>query len=140
MFFTCSLLELMGRITHQKRKVVVNALGRKTVAHIYAHAETLHCEPIAKTADYFISFGNIPQGDFDNVTACKYNVPDYWTIGKVFARLIEDIRGDDLIEALFQVYNSPISDAISNYNSDFYYQPRDFLKEEYAEYQAETAT
>ena len=35
------------------------------------------------------------------------------------------------IDALFKVYTSPISDDISNYNSDFFYQPRDFIKEQF---------
>lgn len=64
----------------------------------------------------------IPSGEFDNVKACKYAVPDYWTIGEVYGRLIEDISGDDIIETLIKVYSSWISDAVSNFKSDFYYQ------------------
>lgn len=68
----------------------------------------------------------------DNVAACRYTVPDYWTIGEVYARLIEDVTGEDeddeqLIDHLMEVYTSWIDDAISNYNSDFYYQSRDYL-------------
>lgn len=37
----------------------------------------------------------IQRGDFDNVTSCEYEVPDYWTIGEVYERLIEDIDGED---------------------------------------------
>ena len=70
LFFTCSLIELIGRITHQKRAAIVSLLGRKIVTHIYEHADVLHCEPIAKTADTFIEICNIPNGDFDNVAAC----------------------------------------------------------------------
>lgn len=64
----------------------------------------------------------------DNVAACRYTVPDYWTIGEVYERLIEDVTGEDededdehLIDHLMEVYTSWIDDAISNYNSDFYY-------------------
>ncbi len=138
LFFTCSLIELIGRTTRQKRKDVVNLMGEKIIRHIYHHADTLHCEPIAKNADYYIDFCHIPTGNFDNVATCKYTVPTYWDIGKVYARLIEDIRKDDLINALFQAYNSTVSDSISYYNSDFFYQPRDFIKEEFlAEINAE---
>ena len=68
----------------------------------------------------------------DNVAACRYTVPDYWTIGEVYERLIEDVTGEDeddeqLIDHLMEVYTSWIDDAISNYNSDFYYQYRDYL-------------
>ena len=129
-FFTCSLIELIGRNTLRKRSDVVSLLGKKNIAHIYAHADTLHCEPIAKTADTFIELCKITKGDFDNVAACKYAVPEYWAIGKVYARLIEDVHdGDDVVETLLNVYKSPISDMISNYNSDLFYQSRGFIKE-----------
>ena len=129
LFFTCSLLELIGRTTRQKRNAVVNTLGKKVIGHIYASAGVLHCEPIAKTADYYIDFCHISAGDFDNVASCKYTVPTYWDIGKVYARLIEDVAGGDVIDTLFQVYNSVVCDMISNFNSDFFYQSRDYIKE-----------
>lgn len=133
LFFTCSLIELIGRTARQKRGAVVALLGRKVVSHIYAMADVLHCEPIAKNADVFIEMCRVPRGSFDNVAACVYDVPGYWDIGKVYARLIEDVAGDDVIDALFRVYRSPVSDRISNYNSDYYYQPRGFLKAEFEE-------
>ena len=96
LFFTCSLLELMVRETHQKRGSLATLLGRKIVEHIYNHADVLHCEQIAKTAGTFIAMCNVPQGDFDNVTTCKYTVPTYWDIGKVYTRLIQDVSdGED---------------------------------------------
>lgn len=91
----------------------------------------LHCEPIEKTADEYINMCNIEIGTFDNVAKCKYEVPDYWTIGEVYERLIEDVMQDNVIDTLFQVYLSWISDSISNYNSDFFYQPRDYIRECY---------
>ena len=131
LFFTCSLLEEIGRETRQRRRDVVALLGRKVVAHIYENAGTLHCEPVPKTAEVFIRLAGIPQGKFDNVATCQYTVPDYWTIGKVYARLIEDVCDTNVIDTLLQIYESPVSDAISNYNSDFFYQPRGFLKEQF---------
>ena len=52
-------------------------------------------------------------------------MPDYWTIGEVYERLIEDISDDNkdsIIEHMMEVYSSWISDAISDYNSDFFYK------------------
>ena len=75
-------------------------------------------------------------GDFDNVATCRYAVPSYWDIGKVYARLIEDVLPEDATEpigTLNEVYGSWISDSISNYNSDFFYQPRDYIRECYRE-------
>ncbi|MDO5388360.1 MAG: hypothetical protein Q4F63_03915 [Clostridia bacterium] len=131
LFFVCSLIEFIGREVKLKRSDVVKALGEDVIRRIYNFADVFHCEPIAKVADDFITMCNIKSGDYDNVRECKYEVPDYWTIGEVYERLIEDIGENDVIEALLEVYGSWISDAISNYNSDFFYQSRDYIRECY---------
>lgn len=130
LFYTCSLIEYIGRKQKQKRKDVVLKLGRDTIKQIYRHADVFHCEPIEKTADEFISICKIGEGSYDNVLKCRYELPDYWTIGEVYERLIEDISGaaeDLLIDKIIEVYCSWISDAISNYNTDFYYQSREYI-------------
>lgn len=131
LFYTCSLIEFIGRQRKLKRSEVVSLLGDKVIGRIYSHADVLHCEPIAKTADEFISLYNLPVGKFDNEKNCKYEVPDYWTIGEVYERLIEDVDRGDVIAALKDVYYSWIDEAISNYNSDFFYQSRDYISECY---------
>ena len=50
---------------------------------------------------------NIPKGSFDNVGACRYTVPDYWDIGEVYERLIEDSYADQDIEKGFGRYIIP---------------------------------
>lgn len=136
LFYICSLIEFIGRERKLKRSELVNIMGDKVIRRIYRYADVFHCEPIEKTADDFISDLNIMEGDFDNVASCRYNVPDYWTIGEVYERLIEDISGDDtehIIDRLMEVYLSWIDDAISNYNTDFYYQSREYISECYRE-------
>lgn len=136
LFFTCSLIEFIGRKRKQRRAAVVKYLGIDTVRRIYKYADVFHCEPIEKTADEFITRCKIPEGSFDNVAKCRYEVPDYWTIGEVYERLVEDIAEDgaDSIAAhIIEVYSSWIDDAISNYNTDFYYQPREYIRECYKE-------
>ena len=136
LFYTCSLIEFIGREQRIKRSELVHLLGEKTIRRIYRYADVFHCEPIEKTADDFITNLNIPKKSFDNVASCRYHVPDYWTIGEVYERLIEDISGDDaehIIDRLMGVYASWISDAISNYNTDFYYQSREYICECYRE-------
>ena len=130
LFYTCSLIEFIGRRQKLKRSELVQFLGSKVVKRIYRYADVFHCEPIEKTADEFITNLNIPAGSFDNVASCRYTVPDYWTIGEVYERLIEDISGDDeehIIDRLIEVYTSWIDAAISNYNTDFYYQSREYI-------------
>ena len=49
---------------------------------------------------------------------------------KSMSGLIEDVTGEDeehIIDHLVEVYSSWMDDAISNYNSDFYYQSRDYI-------------
>ncbi len=133
LFYTCSLIEFMSRHRHLKRNVLVNLLGETIIGRIYRNSDVLHCEVIDSVADKFIELANIPEGDFDNVAACKYNVPDYWTIGAVYERLIEDVSDEINAKSIMTVYNSWVSDAISNYNTDFYYQPRDYIRECYLE-------
>lgn len=136
LFYTCSLIEFIGRKQKLKRSELVKLLGEDTIVRIYRYADVFHCEPIEKTAEDFIEHKNIPQGYFDNVASCRYTVPDYWTIGEVYERLIEDICGeneDQVIEQLFEVYTSWIDDVLSNYNTDFYYQSREYIFECYKE-------
>lgn len=137
LFYTCSLIEFIGRMQKQPRSAVVDFLGKDTLLRIYRFADVFHCEPIEKTADDFITLRQIPQGSFDNVAACRYTVPDYWTIGEVYERLIEDVaQGEDdqaVVDKLMEVYTSWIDTAISNYNSDFYYQSRDYIATCYRE-------
>ena len=136
LFYTCSLIEYIGRERKLKRSEVVHALGESAIRRIYRYADVFHCEPIEKTADDFISNLNILEGDFDNVTSCRYTVPDYWTIGEVYERLIEDIsdsREEEVVKNLMEVYTSWIDGVISNYNSDFYYQSREYILECYRE-------
>lgn len=128
LFYLCSLVEYIGRKQSLGRKTVVNSLGTDNLKRIYEQADILHCEPIEKIADEYISYIDIPKGSFDNVSNCRYSVPDHFTIGKVYQRLIEDTLTDDnLIPHIIEIYNSWVSDGICNYNTDFYYQPRAYI-------------
>jgi hypothetical protein len=136
LFFTCSLIEFIGRRQKQKRSAVVEYLGKDTIRRIYRYADVFHCEPIESVADQFIQKCSIPTDSFDNVAKCRYEVPDYWTIGEVYERLIEDVseHSDKSIEDLIiEIYSSWLDDVISNYNTDFYYQSREYISECYIE-------
>lgn len=135
LFFTCSLIEYIGRECKLERNQVVEHLGSNMLNRIYKYADVLHCEPIAKTADVYIEMCKMPLGEYDNVQRCKYEVPDYWSIGEVYERLIEDVicanEEEDVIKTLESVYTSWINKVISNYNSDFFYQSRDYIYESF---------
>lgn len=128
LFFTCSLIEFIGRHVKRTRKEIADALGKEAVDRIYEYADVFHCEPIEKVAMEFIGDYGITQGDFDNEKDCRYRVPDYWTMGEVYERLVEDAyRDEEIKQGIWEVYHSWIDEHLSDYNTDFYYQPRDYI-------------
>ena len=46
LFFTCSLIEFIGRKMKRTRKEITEALGKEAVDRIYEYADVFHCEPI----------------------------------------------------------------------------------------------
>lgn len=131
LFYTCSLIEYIARVTKNDRGLVVNLMGTD-VERVYKYSDVFHCEPIAKVADDFITRNGIPTGNFDNIKLCRYEVPDYWDIGEVFARLISDCYAEnEILSGISDVYNSWFAKQILNFNSDLYYQSREYLAECY---------
>lgn len=136
MFFTCSLIDYIARRTKNKRAEVVNALGKRNLAKIYDLADVYHSDSIERVSDDFIKEAKIKNGEFDNVTACKYAISSYWDIGKVYKRLIKSVAASEkieIIDALLKVYNSFISSKIDDYNSSMYYETLSYLLECYLE-------
>ena len=128
LFFTCSLIEYIGRITKNTRLDVLKYLGKEDVERVYAYADVFHCEPIEKVADDFIQKAQISEGTYDNISLCSFLIPDYWDIGEVFSRLIEDSYEETaVLDGIWEVYGSWIAEAILNFNSDFYYQSREYI-------------
>ncbi len=124
LFFTCSLIEYIGRKTKNTRAAVVNALGPSRISKIYELADVYHSDNLDRVSDDFIAEAKMAGGSFDNVAAAKYAVPSHWDIGKVYKRLILGISretGMDIVEALLAAYNSFVSGKIDDYNSSFYY-------------------
>ena len=131
LFFTCSLIEYIGRKTKNKRADVVNKLGKSTISKIYELADIYHSDNIDRVSDDFIRESNMTVGDFDNIVSAKYSIPSYWDIGKVYKRLILGIAKEkdiSVIDALFAAYNSFVSEKIQDFNSSFYYDaPQNIL-------------
>ena len=134
LFFTCALIDYIARKTKNTRTDVVNRLGKEQISKIFELAGIYHCDNPERVCDDFIESAHIETGTFDNIADCGYAVPSYWDIGKVYKRLINMVAEDkktDVIDALFEVYNSFISPAIDEYNSSFYYENPLFIFECY---------
>ena len=136
LFFTCSLIDYISRKTKNIRSDVVNQLGKKRLEKIYDLDDVYHCDNIEQVSDEFIEDANIKTGIFDNVGECKYAIPSYWDIGKVYKRLIKQVAQSEqigVIDALIKVYNSFISPKIDDYNSSVYYENPSYIFECYRE-------
>lgn len=134
LFYTCSLIEFIARKTKNLRSVVVNKLGKENVEKIYELADVYHCDDMEYVSDEFIEKTQIKEGFFDNISECKYTIPSYWDIGKVYKRLIlkvSEVEKISIIDALFCVYNSFVSEKIDDYNSSVYYENPSYIYECY---------
>lgn len=134
LFFTCSLIDYIARKTNNTRADIVNALGRKRIEKIYDLADVYHSDNIERVSQDFIEEAEIQPGSFDNVDECRYAIPTYWDIGKVYKRLIKLVAKDEkisIVDALFKVYNSFISPKIDDYNSSVYYENPSYIFECY---------
>lgn len=130
LFYTCSLIEYIGRKTKNHRSYVADKLGRELTAKIYELADVYHSDNIESVSEDFIKTANISYGNFDNISAAKYSIPSHWDIGKVYKRLIIGIskeKGCDIIEAFFFAYHSPFTEKIEDYNSSFYYENPQYI-------------
>ena len=134
LFFICSLIEYIGRKTKNHRNVIVNAIGKKNLQHIFDFADVYHSENIDKLAFELIDKHNLENGIFDNISSAKHSIPTHWDIGKVYKRLIIRVSQKDnkpLIETLIEVYNSWISRKIEDFNSSTYYESPEYLFQSY---------
>ncbi len=134
-FFVCSLIEQIGRQTKNHRSVVVNAIGREKLQHLFELADVYHSENIEKVSNELILSSNISTGTFDNVAVSLYSTPTIWDIGKVYKRLILEImkyrNNNEPIQILVEVYNSWISRKIEDFNSSMYFENPDYIFQSY---------
>ncbi|MEG2514461.1 MAG: hypothetical protein RSA92_03915 [Bacteroidaceae bacterium] len=136
LFFVCSLIDYIARRTKNERKVVVNALGKDKLEHLYDLADVYHSENIDQITHELVNECPISIGVFDNVAACQYRIPTHWDMGKVYHRLIIDVckaENKSAIDSLMEVYNSWISASIDDYSSSMYYENPSYL---FASYKA----
>lgn len=134
LFYTCSLIEFIARKTKNLRSVVVNQLGKENIEKIYELADVYHCDSMEYVSEEFIEKVQMKEGNYNNVAECRYAIPSYWDIGKVYKRLIAKVAEEEeisVIDALIEVYNSFITMKIDDYNSSVYYENPSYIYECY---------
>lgn len=128
-YYVCCMIEFTSRETKNHRGTVARKLGIKGIQQELSDAAVSHCLSFEEVSeDWTLRYG-IPEGDFDTVSTCRYEVPSVTSIGRVYFRLAESIP-DDVPdeERILRVFTSFISDAVSDFNSSVYYSSPDYLR------------
>ena len=133
LFYLCSLIEYIGRKTQNHRGDVVKMIGKEEFENLYKLASVNHCLSFEQVSDEVIEKNNIINGDYDTISSCKYEIPSYRDIGANYKRIILNVNKNDIIDTLYDVFTSFISDAMSNFNSDFFYQNSSYMTACYLE-------
>ena len=129
LFYVCSLIEFISRLTKNRRGDVVRRIGLKGIVKLLHDAEINHCLSFEEVLDEVITYYQIPKGDFEPEKDSPYSIPGVQDIGKLYAIMIEDLsEPGKAAEGLMDVFSSFISDEISNFRTDLYYQNPDYLE------------
>lgn len=134
LFYVCSLIEFIGRKTKNKRKDVVNALDEQGIIKQLYDAQVNHCLSFEQVSEELIEKYQILHGNFDTISDCKYKVPSFTAIGKLYSYMILDCSksGEEVTE-LLKIFNSFISDEISDFKTGIYFENPSYLEHSYQE-------
>ena len=132
LFYVCALIEYTARITKNHRGDVIKKLGREGIERQLRDAQVNHSLSFEQVCDEIVDRYRVTDGTFDTISNCKYKVPSYTDIGKLYAIIIENcMREEDETTLIESVFSSFISDEISKFDTDLYYQNPDYIKESY---------
>ena len=132
LFYVCALIEYISRATKNHRGYVVEKLGHNGIIRQLKDAPVNHCLSFEQVCDEIVEQYEVMTGTFDTVSKCRYKVPSYTDIGKLYAIIIESCMGnEDVATVIEDVFSSFISDEISKFDTDLYYQNPDYIKESY---------
>ena len=127
LLYVCSLIEYVGRKTNNHRSYIVDCIGYDGLKHLYNNASINHNLSFEQVSDELIEDYNIFNGSFDTISKCHEKVPSYISIGSVYKRMIIALNNGDIIDTIYNIFKSFISDEISNFDSDLYYQNNSYL-------------
>lgn len=133
-FYVCALIEFTARKTRNKRGVIVRAMGEEGVKKELYDAEVNHCLSFEQVSDEIIDRYNISTGNFDTISDSKYSIPSFLDIGRLYSIMIEDCaKPGEEVQELIKIFTSFISDEISDFSTDLYYQNPSYLEWSYRE-------
>lgn len=126
LLYVCSLIEYIGRVTNNHRGYVVKCIGYEGLKHLYEVASVNHSLSFEQVSNEVIVDYNIKIGSFDT-SKCSVKIPSYISIGGVYKRLVIELKNGDIVSTIYNVFSSFLSDEISNFESDLYYQNNSYL-------------
>ena len=89
-FYVCSLIEYIARETLNHRGDIVKTIGKDGIEKLLYDAEVDHCLSFEQVSDEVIDYYKIENGSFDTISDCKYSIPSFLDIGKLYSIMIED--------------------------------------------------
>lgn len=129
LFYVCALIEYISRSTNNRRGDVIKKIGKKGLEKLMHDAQMDHCLSFEEVSDEVIAYFTIENGDFKPEEGSPYTIPGFQDIGKLYAIIIEDLAESGReVDEMIRVFTSFMSDAISNFRSDLYYQNPDYLE------------
>ena len=126
LLYVCSLIEYIGRVTNNHRGYVVKCIGYEGLKHLYEVASVNHSLSFEQVSNEVIVDYNIKIGSFDT-SKCSEKIPSYISIGGVYKRLVIELNNGGIVSTIYNVFSSFLSDEISNFESDLYYQNNSYL-------------
>lgn len=128
-YFVCCMIEVIGRKTKNRRHDVTMYL-RDGLAHELEYADITHCLPMEQVAEEWIESYNIPDGSYDTLSGNEYEIPSSLSIGRVYQNLVLNTATSqqDPVKAIESVFDSPIIDNITDFDSGVYYRSPSYLQ------------
>ncbi len=127
-FYFCSLIEYIARVTKNHRGDIIKHFSKSDIMRQLKVSDVNHCLPFEQVADELIEMYKISEGSYDTISKCKYTVPSYIAIGRIYQILICSVTSGDIAQTIIDVFSSFISDEISDFNSNVYYSNPDYLR------------
>ena len=136
LYYVCSLIEFIGRMTKNHNRKVIEMMGREEVGRQLSLAKVNHCLSFEQVASELVEELGIEEGHFDSVGICRYKVPNHTSIGRIYCDLILDVMKEkeevqSFVDIMYEVFTSFIGDEISDFNTSTYYQNPSYIYHSY---------
>ncbi len=128
-YFVCCMIEVIGRMTKNRRHDVTLYL-REGLAHELEYADITHCLPMDQVAEEWIESYDIHEGSYDTLVGNEYEIPSASSIGRVYQDLVLNTSASHMesVNAIEAVFSSPIIDNITDFDSGVYYRSPSYLQ------------